>query len=97
MDRGQAYNHSTFCDLIIEGLVGLRSRSDDVVEVNPLIPTGTWDYFCLDRVPYHGRTLTILWDKTGEHYHKGAGLRVLADGKEIAHEDELKRVMGTLR
>jgi len=97
MDRGQAYNHSTFCDLIIEGLIGLRSRSDDVVEVNPLIPAGTWDYFCLDHVPYHGRLLTILWDKTGEHYGKGMGLRVLADGIEIAHEDELKRVMGTLR
>ena len=84
MDRGQAYNHSTFCDLVINGLIGLRPRSDDVVEVNPLVPDNTWDYFCLDRVPYHGRMLTILWDKTGERYGKGAGLRVLADGKEIA-------------
>jgi len=25
-----------------------------------LIPEGTWDYFCLDNVPYHGRVMTIL-------------------------------------
>ena len=27
MDRGQAYNHSTFCDLVINGLIGLRPRA----------------------------------------------------------------------
>jgi hypothetical protein len=95
-DRGQAYNHSTFCDLIIEGLIGLRSRSDDMVEVNPLVPVDEWDYFCLERVPYHGRMLTILWDKTGKRYGKGSGMRLLADGKEIAHSDTLTRVVGQL-
>ena len=84
MERGKDYNHSTYCDLIITGLIGLRPRVDESVEVNPLVPEGTWEYFCLDRVPYHGRTLTILWDKTGERYHKGKGLRVYADGREIA-------------
>ena len=36
--RGKDYNHSTYNDLIITGLVGLRPRADDVVEVNPLLP-----------------------------------------------------------
>lgn len=97
MDRGQAYNHSTFCDLVISGLIGLRPRSDDVVEVNPLVPDNTWEYFCLDRIPYHGRMLTILWDKTGERYHQGGGLRVLVDGQEVARSDTLKSVRGKLR
>jgi hypothetical protein len=96
MDRGQAYNHSTFCDLVINGLIGLRPRGDDVVEVNPLVPADTWDWFCLDRVPYHGRMLTILWDKTGKRYGKGAGLRVLVDGNEIVHSDTLSRVSGRI-
>ena len=61
-DRGKDYNHSTFCDLVINGLVGLRPQPDDNVVVHPLVPPDTWDYFCLDRVPYHGRLLTILWD-----------------------------------
>ncbi len=95
-DRGKDYNHSTFCDLVITGLVGLRPRADDTVEVNPLVPDGAWDYFCLDRVRYRGRLLTILFDRTGERYHRGAGLRILADGREIAHADGLQRVTAPL-
>ena len=95
-ERGKDYNHSTYCDLVITGLVGLRPRADDTVEVNPLVPDGTWDWFCLDNVPYHGRTLTVLWDKTGTKYGKGKGLRVLADGRRIARSDSLGRATGRL-
>jgi hypothetical protein len=95
-ERGKDYNHSSFCDLIITGLVGLRPRADDVVEVYPLVPGGRWDWFCLDKVSYHGRTLTILWDKTGEKYGRGRGLRVFADGRQIAQTDALGRVTGSL-
>jgi len=95
-ERGKDYNHSTFCDLVINGLIGLRPRADDTVEVNPLLPNGAWDYFCLDQVRYHGRWLTILYDKTGERYGKGRGLRVFANGKEIAGAETLTRVTGPL-
>jgi hypothetical protein len=82
-ERGKDYNHSTYCDLIITGLAGLRPRADEVIEVKPLVPDGTWDYFCLDNALYHGRTLTILYDKSGNRYKKGKGLRVLANGKQV--------------
>jgi len=95
-ERGKDYNHSTYCDLVITGLIGLRPRADKTVEVNPLLPDGAWDYFCLDNVRYHGHTLTILYDKTGERYKKGTGLRILADGKEIAASEKLGRLMGEL-
>ena len=95
-ERGKDYNHSTFCDLVITGLIGLRPRDDDTVEVNPLLPDGTWEHFCLDNVLYHGRVLTILWDKTGKRYGKGPGLRVFADGRQIAAADRLTRVTGKL-
>ena len=94
--RGDHYNHSGFCDLAITGLAGLRPRADDVVEVNPLIPADKWDWFCLDGIPYHKRSVSILWDKTGAKFGKGKGLRVFADGKEIAHAAELGRVTGRL-
>jgi hypothetical protein len=94
--RGRDYNHSTYCDLVITGLVGLRPREDDIVEVNPLVPEGVLDYFCLDNVRYHGRNLTIIWDKTGKRYGRGAGLHVLADGQEIARSQTLARVTGNL-
>lgn len=94
VERGKDYNHSTFCDLVITGLIGLRPRADNIVEVNPLLPPETWDHFCLDNILYHGRSLTILWDKTGEKYGKGKGLRVFADGRQIATRATLGRVTG---
>jgi hypothetical protein len=96
-ERSRYYNHSTFNDLVISGLVGLRPRADDTVEVHPLIPEGKWDWFCLDRVAYHGTTLTIVWDKTGERFGHGAGLRILADGKEIAATPKLEPLTAPLR
>jgi hypothetical protein len=91
-ERGKDYNHSTFCDLVITGLVGLRPRADDTLEVNPLLPEGVWDYFCLDRIPYHGRMLTILWDRDGKRYGRGAGLQVLVDGERMASRADLGRI-----
>jgi hypothetical protein len=78
-EREKGYNHSTYGDLIINGLVGLRPRADNMVEVNPLVPEGTCDYFCLDGITYHGVTLTIFYDRTGERYGKGEGLHLLAN------------------
>ena len=95
-ERGKDYNHSTYCDLVITGLIGLRPRADETVEVHPLLPDGTWEWFCLDNVLYHGRVLTIVWDKTGKRYGRGTGLRVFADGKEIASSATLGRIAGTL-
>ncbi len=92
-ERSRYYNHSTFNDLMITGLIGLRPRMDNTVEVNPLIPEGKWDYFCLDNVLYHGRNLTILWDKDGSRYQRGKGLHIYVDGKEVGHSDTLTRVL----
>jgi hypothetical protein len=95
-DRGRYYNHSTFADLIITGLVGLRPRADETVEVNPLVPEGAWDYFRLDGIPYHGRRLAIIYDRTGRRYHGGRGLRVLVEGRQVAASNRLDRVTGAL-
>jgi len=66
------------------------------VEVNPLLPASTWDWFCLDGVPYHGHLLTILWDRDGRRFGRGAGLRLLADGRLIARAAKLQRITGKL-
>jgi hypothetical protein len=91
-ERGKDYNHSAYCDLIITGLIGLRPQADGTLEVNPLLPENTWDWFCLDGVPYHGRLLTVLYDKTGEKYQRGKGLFVLDRGKVIARSAKLERI-----
>jgi hypothetical protein len=95
-ERSRDYNHSTFCDLVITGLVGLVPREDNTVEVHPLIPKDTWSYFCLDNIPYHGQTLTIIWDESGSHYHRGQGFTIYANSKKIAHASQLTHLFGTL-
>ena len=94
--RSRYYNHSTYADLLITGVVGLRPRADDTVEISPLLPDGVWNYFCLDGVKYHGHTLTIFWDADGTRYRHGKGLFVLADGKEIAQGNKLSKLTGRL-
>jgi hypothetical protein len=94
-NHSEHYFHSGYNDLIITGLVGLRPRDDDMIEVNPLAPE-EWSYFVLDNVSYRGREVTILWDKKGSHYGKGEGLFILADGKEIGRADKLEKLIAKL-
>lgn len=94
--RSRHYNHSTFCDLVIGGLVGIVPRADDVLEIHPLLPDHAWDYFCVQDVPYHGRRITVCWDRAGQRYQRSAGLTVLCDGRPILRSDSLRRVEGAL-
>ena len=96
LERGENYNHSTYCDLIISGLVGLRPRADNKIEVNPLVPVDIWDYFCLDQVRYHGHVIAIVWDRTGQTYGIGKGLSVLVDGEFAGNAPTLTRVVTLL-
>ena len=91
-ERSRYYNHSTFNDLMITGIVGLRPQDDGSIVVNPLLPDNQWDYFCLDGVNYRGHMLTIIWDKVGQHYHQGSGLTLLVDGQCRAHRPDLGKI-----
>jgi len=51
----------------------------------------------LDKVPYHGRVITIVWDKTGEKYKGGKGFYVLVDGKVVIRTERLERVTYSLK
>ncbi|HET9274527.1 MAG TPA: discoidin domain-containing protein [Gemmatimonadales bacterium] len=93
--HSEHYFHSGYVNLVVTGLAGLRPRADDSVEVNPLAPAA-WPWFALDGVRYHGRRLSILWDRLGTRYGRGRGLIVLADGREIARAPELGRLVAHL-
>ena len=75
-ERGKDYNHSTFCDLVIAGLCGIVPQADGKLVVTPLAPK-EWDWWCIDGVRYHGRDVTVLFDRDGTRYGKGKGLVVL--------------------
>lgn len=91
-NHSEHYFHSSFNELIITGLVGLIPQDDDSIKLKPLAPS-EWAYFGIDSIPYKGRTISILWDRDGTRYKRGKGLRVFADGIQIAHADQL----GTLQ
>ncbi|MCB9135882.1 MAG: glycoside hydrolase [Anaerolineales bacterium] len=90
MSGSEHYNHSTFADLVITGLAGLVPRADEVLEVSPLFPE-TWDYFCLDRARYRGRSVTIVWDRTGARYGE-KGFEVWVDGEKRYRSNRVEKV-----
>ena len=88
-NRGRYYNHSGYADLIITGLIGVRPGEGNELVIHPLVPADKWSYLALDALPYHGHLITILYDRTGERYHRGAGLTVLCDGRVLGHDKSL--------
>lgn len=93
--HSEHYFHSAYVDLVVTGVVGLRPRADDSVEVNPLAPRD-WTHFALEDLRYHGRRLSILWDRDGTRYGRGQGLTILADGRVIAREATLGKLVASL-
>jgi len=95
-ERSRYYNHSTFSDLLISGVIGLRPRVDETLEIHPLLPSDAWAWFCLDGVIYHHHALTIVWDKDGSHYHRKPGFTLYINGRESAHADSLQPLTALL-
>src|SRR5439155_1507885 len=94
-NHSEHYFHSGFCDLIITGLVGLKARADETIEIDPLAPEG-WDYFAVDDLSYRGRRVSIIWDKSGERYGKGKGLKIIANDQVIASSEKIGKLSGQL-
>lgn len=94
--RGNYYNHSGFADPLITGLIGLRPRADDTIELNPAIDPKAWPWFAIDALPYHHHLLTIAWDSTGHRYHRGRGLWIAVDGKIIVRRSTLGHLTAAL-
>lgn len=92
-ERGKDYNHSTYVDLLITGLLGFKPRLDNVIEINPCIPDNAWPYFCIEGIPYKNGLLTIVWDKKGDRYNVGSGLTVIYNGKVIGKSNGLSKLI----
>lgn len=91
-ERGKDYNHSSFCDLILSGLVGIRANNQDILEINPLFSSKDLDYLCADGILYHGHYITVIWDKEGSRYGFGKGLNILCNGKKIAYSNTTSKI-----
>ena len=70
-DRGRHYNHSTFIDLVMTGICGIRPAEGNHLVIRPL--GISLDMFSASDIRYHGHSLSIEWNKE-------EGLRVTVDG-----------------
>lgn len=75
------YNHSSYNNLVISGLCGIRPSVSDTLTIHPLVDTSI-SYFYLGDLLYHGHTLSVVYDRNGNKYHVGKGLTVYVDGKK---------------
>lgn len=87
-ERGKDYNHSTFCDIIISGLIGISPQESGEIIIEPLIPENKWDYFVLTNLNCSNKRLCIMYDKTGKKYKHGKGFMIFVDGKLVAKTDK---------
>ena len=71
--------------------MGLHPLAENRIEINPLVPAD-WKYFALDDASYHGRSVSIVWDKTGKKYRKGKGLMLFIDGKKVATRKDIGKL-----
>ncbi|HET6755653.1 MAG TPA: PKD domain-containing protein, partial [Jiangellaceae bacterium] len=79
--------------MIIDDIAGVRPRLDDVLELWP-IDVG-WDYFTVNNLNYHGKDLTVVWDRPGVDHYGGAvpdGFSAYLDGQRLFTLDDLAHV-----
>jgi hypothetical protein len=97
--RSHHYNHSTYVDLILSGLIGIRPRADEVLEIDPLLSAEAAPgerpirYFAVQGVRYHGHEVGVVYDADGRRYHIGRGLTVFVDGERLSGPGPLARVL----
>jgi F5/8 type C domain/Amylo-alpha-1,6-glucosidase len=97
--RSHHYNHSTYIDLIVTGLIGIRPRADENLELDPLITTDSKPnearirYFALQNVAYHGHDVSVIYDSDGSRYGIGRGLFVFVDGECLLKSGPLARTL----
>jgi hypothetical protein len=62
-ERGKDYNHSTFCDIVISGLFGVKVVNKKL-SAKPLFPKN-WESASLRRIPFAGKLWRVDYGKSG--------------------------------
>ena len=76
-ERGKDYNHSTFCDILFRGILGIKAENGEI-SVNPRI-LDDWNYFKVENLWICNKNYTIIYDKDGTHYDKGKGVLIFKE------------------
>lgn len=90
--RGKDYNHSTFCDLVLSGAVGINVVEEGII-FRPLAEN--WGYFATENIICKGRSISVFYDVEGTRYPCGKGFHVFLDGEEIINMPDMLRTFIT--
>lgn len=82
-ERGKHYFHSSFNDVVLSGLVGIRPSADSF-EVAPLVSSRGVKWFAATGIRVRWFDVAVVWDADGERYGHGAGLHLWLDGRHAA-------------
>ncbi|MDR1497731.1 MAG: hypothetical protein LBS59_04880 [Puniceicoccales bacterium] len=85
VERGKDYNHSTYCDLVLSGLLGIRPVNGDEIVIFPLVPRKI-PFFAVENLNIGGKKVDVFYDGNGNRYKRGGGLQVFVDGKQVYHD-----------
>ena len=91
IERGKDYNHSGFCDLVLSDLLGIKPSIDNYIRIKPLIPQN-WEWFAAENIPFQGKDISLIWDKTGEKYGLGKGLMLFVDKILVEQKDKIQNI-----
>jgi hypothetical protein len=65
-ERGKDYNHSSFCDIVISGLFGIRAEKGGLT-AKPLFPKD-WKTASIHRLPSGGKLWSAVYDFTRDNW-----------------------------
>lgn len=71
-NRGRDYNHSTFIDLVLRGLCGVDTQSQEL-KLKPRIK-GIWKWFKIENLTFKKQTYNVYYDEDGTVFNKGKGV-----------------------
>ncbi len=77
---------------MVEDVAGMVPREDNKIELNPIEIPG-WNYFTVNNLSYHGKDVSIVWDKDGSHYGGPAGYSLYVGGKLAFTSDKLAHLV----
>ena len=76
---------------MLSDLLGIKPSINNSIEINPLIPQD-WEWFAAENIPFQGKEISLIWDKTGKKYGFGKGLMLFVDKKLVVQAEKIQKI-----
>ena len=78
--------------MVLSDLLGIKPSINNSIEIRPLIPQN-WEWFAAENIPFQGKEISLIWDKTGEKYGLGKGLMLFVDQVLVEQKDKIQKIV----